>query len=206
MTCGLALLALAQFPLDVFENPAPWAEVERRDGLTVSQRPRTGSPFFEHRVEATTELPVEALCAAVFEWGTREGDGPGVVLHRLLQDGEDLRVAYEQIAQPVVARRDFALTIARERLSGGACRIRFRATNALAPPRPEGFVRMDDVWGSWLFEAQPGGGARLTHTLYSDPAGAIPPFLVHGPQRSSARDSVRFALARTRRFLAEVRP
>ncbi len=198
---ALALLVLAQFPLDVFENPAPWTEVERAGDLVISQRELAGSPYRENRVEASTRYAVADVCDAIYAWGTREGDGPGVSLHKLLGDGEDLRVVYEQISAPVVAKRDFALTVVRERLDEGRCRVRFRTTNDLAPPKPEGFVRMENVWGSWLVEAQPDGSTKLTHTLFSDPAGAIPPFLVHAPQRKSARDSVLRALERVKRFV-----
>lgn len=201
MSALVLVMVLAQFKLDVFENTAPWTEVESKDGLTVSQRDVAGNVYRETRIETLTPYSVQALCDAIFEWGTRDGDGPGVVLHKLLQDGEDRRVVYEQIAQPLIARRDFTMTVIRERLPDGNCRVRFRATNELAPPKPDGFVRMDNLWGQWIIEAQPSGGARLTHTLFSDPAGAIPPFLVHGPQRKSARDSVVFALEKTKKHV-----
>ena len=160
-----------------------------------------GSAYQEYRVEVATPLPVEALCFEIFEWGTKEGDGPGVVLHKVLQDGDDSRVVYDQIAQPVVSRRDFSLTVVRERLPDGNCRIRFRTTNQAAPPKPEGFVRMEKVWGEWRMEAVPAGGTRLTYTLFSDPAGAIPSFLVHGAQRKSARDATLQALAKTKHYV-----
>lgn len=198
---ALVLVVLAQFPLDVFENADPWTEVERRDGVVVSARDIKGNAYRENRVEVTTRSAVSDVCDAIYEWGTRDGDGPGVSLHKLLKDGENVRVVYEQITQPVVAKRDFSLTIIRERLGEGRCRVRFRTTNSEAPPKPEGFVRMENVWGSWLLEAQPDGTTRLTHTLFSDPAGSIPPFLVHGPQRKSARDSVLFALEKVKKFV-----
>ena len=198
---ALLLLVLSQFNLDVFENPAPFIAVEDKDGVAVSRREVKGNPYQEYRVEVATPLPVEALCVEIFEWGTKEGDGPGVVLHKVLQDGADSRVVYDQIAQPVVSKRDFSLTVVRERLADGNCRIRFRTTNDAAPPKPEGFVRMDKVWGEWRIDAVAAGGARLTYTLFSDPAGAIPSFLVHGSQQKSARDAAMQALAKTKHYL-----
>lgn len=195
---ALVLLLVAQFPLDVFEVATPFEQLESRDGVTVSQREVKGSPFKEYRVELTAPYPPELLCAAIFEWGTHEGDGPGVVLHKVLQDGDDVRVVYQQVSQPVVARRDFALTVKREHLPEGKCRIRFRTTNDAAPPRPDGFVRIERVWGQWLAEPAAAGGSKLTHTLFSDPAGSVPPFLVHGSLRSSARDSALVAVQKTR--------
>ena len=197
----LLLLVLSQFNLDVFENADPFIAVEDKDGVKVSRREVKGNPYQEYRVEVATTLPVEALCFEIFEWGTKDGDGPSVVLHKVLQDGADTRVVYNQIAQPVVANRDFALTIVRERLADGNCRIRFRTTNEAAPPKPEGFVRMDKVWGEWRIDAVAAGGARLTYTLFSDPAGAIPSFLVHGSQQKSARAAAIQALAKTKHYL-----
>jgi hypothetical protein len=198
---ALLLLVLSQFKLDVFENPEPFIAVEEKDGVALSRREVKGNPYQEYRVEVATPLPVEALCVEIFEWGTKDGDGPGVKLHKVLQDGADARVVYDQIAQPVVANRDFALTVVRERLPDGNCRIRFRTTNDAAPPKPEGFVRMEKVWGEWRIEAVAAGGAKLTYTLFSDPAGAIPSFLVHGSQKKSARDAAMQALAKTKHYL-----
>lgn len=202
MTWSLLVLALAQFPMDVFESTTPFAELEKRDGLTLSGRDVKGSPYREYRAEIATTLPVEAMCAAIFEWGTKHGDGPGVTLNKVLQDGDDVRVLYNQITQPIVAKRDFSLTVARQRLPDGNCRIRFRTTNEAAPPKPDGFVRMDKLWGEWFMEAVPAGGAKLTYTLFSDPSGSVPSFLVHGSQRKSVIDSTLMALEKTKRFQA----
>jgi hypothetical protein len=78
---ALLLLALTQFPLDVFENPAPFIQVEADNGVTLSRREEKGSPYQEYRVEVATPLPVAALCVAIFEWGTKHGDGHGVVVN-----------------------------------------------------------------------------------------------------------------------------
>jgi hypothetical protein len=195
---ALLLAALAQFSTDVFENPAPFKQVEARGGYTLSQREVKGSPYLENRVEITTRHSTAELCEAIFEWGTREGGGPGVTSHRVLVDGDTRRVVYTQVSQPVVSNRDFALTVAREQLDEGRCRIRFRTTNDQAPPKPDGFVRMEKLWGEWLAEPLEKGGAKLTHTMFSDPGGAVPPFLVHGVQRSSTRDSALRAVEKTK--------
>lgn len=198
---GLVLLALLQFPLDVFENTDAFTKLEESDGLTLSRREVKANVYSEYRVELATVHPVDALCTAIFEWGTKGGDGPGVTVHKVLEDGDDVRVIYNQISQPVVAKRDFAMTVAREKLPDGNCRIRFRATNDQAPPKPEGFVRMDKMWGEWRLEAVPAGGSKITYTLFSDPSGSIPSFLVHGAQKKSTRDSVLMAVEKTKRLV-----
>lgn len=197
---ALLLLALAQFPMDVFENEAAFTQLEQQDGLVLSGRDVKGSAYQEYRVELSTPHPVDALCTAIFEWGTKGADSPTIVLNKLLQDGDDRRVVYNQIAQVPVSNRDYAMTVVKERLPAGDCRIRFRITNDAAPLKPEGFVRMDKMWGEWRAVAQP-SGTRLTYTLFSDPAGSVPSFLVHGPQRKATRDAALRALVKTKQFV-----
>ena len=57
------------------------------------------------------------------------------------------------------------------------------------------------LWGEWRIEAVPAGGAKLTYTMFSDPAGAVPSFVVHGSQRKAALDSTRMALQKTKKFV-----
>jgi len=186
---ALVLLVLAQ-PAGVFDNPEAFEVLESKDGLTLQARAIKGSKFSEYRVVTETAFPVEALCEHIYEWGTKGTDHPGVKLHKVLKDTADDRVVYDQLEQPVVANRDYALAVVRARQPDGTCRIRFWTVNELAPPKPDGFVRMEQLWGSWLFEPLDGGRARLTYTLYSDPAGSIPAVLVHGPAKSAAKESV----------------
>lgn len=196
---ALVLVVLSQFPMDVFENAAAFKEVSRGDYGVLLKRDVKGSPYPEHRVEVTTGTSVGALCDAVYEMGT-SGETDGVALHKTLRDEGDVRVVYEQLSVPVVSSRDYAMTVARwPRLEGGACRIRFRATNDAAPKLPDGFVRIDRLWGEWRFEPADEGKTKLTYTMFSDPAGAVPPFLVQGSLVKAVKDSVLKALAKGRR-------
>ncbi len=198
---ALLLVVLAQFPTDVFENQGAFEALEDRDGVKVSRREVKGSAYWENRVESATTFAVADLCEGIYEWGTRANDGPGIVLNKLLTDGEDLRVVYNQISKPVVANRDYVLTIIREHRDDGSCRIRFRTTNELAPPKPAGFVRMDKLWGEWILEPVAAGGSKVTYTLFSDPAGSVPAFLVHGAARDSTREALLVGFAKTRRLV-----
>ena len=47
----------------------------------------------------------------------------------------------------------------------------------------------------------PAGGAKLTYTLFSDPAGSVPSFLVHGAQRKATRDAAMMSLEKTKKYL-----
>lgn len=196
----LVVIALGLFavPDSVFENLDAWERVGTDGELTLSQRPIKGSALFEYRIVMTATLPVETLCSAIFEWGTKSNDGPGVKLSKLLKDGDDERLVYAQIEQPMISNRDYAMTVKKQSAGDGACRIRFKVTNQEAPPTPEGFVRMENMWGSWLFEPQAGGKTKVTHLLYADPGGSVPPFLVHGGAKSSAKKNVLLAVEKAK--------
>jgi len=195
MMVHLVSVLLAQFPMDVFERPEAFTVLETSGGVTLSSRAVPGSVLQEYRVTRTAPYPPAALCAFIYEWGTRTGDGPGIVHHELLADGEKARVIYEQISQPIVSRRDFTYTSLYFPAETGPFRVRFRLTNEKGPPKPEGFVRMQKLWGEWVVEANE-KGSRITHTLFSDPGGSIPAFLVHGPSRDATKNSMATMLDR----------
>lgn len=190
---------LAQFPIDA--NTAAFETLETSKGLTVSGRAVPASPYREYRVETRTPHAVNDLCVAIFEWATGGVDLPGVVASKVLASSENDRVIYAQLSFPIVSKRDYTLSVKREWLAEGRCRIRFRTTTEGAPPTPSGFVRMEKLWGEWDLVTEPAGGTRLTHTLFSDPAGSVPSFLVHGDQKASTRDSVTRALEKTRVYV-----
>lgn len=201
-------LALAQSPSSsVWEDPrfeltTPWRSLDTGK-IKLDARPVTPGAYSEYRAITDSTPSVEAFCVAVFEWGTHGTDNPGTKLSRLLRDGDDERVVYTQLEQPVVSNRDYALTVSRrrERTEAGQtqrCSIRFIVTNEFAPPKTEGMVRMERLWGSWTFERGEGGLTRITYTLFADPAGSIPPFLVHGAQRSAAKESLEMAITKAK--------
>lgn len=198
MTALLAALVLSQTAAEVLDGPGAFEAEGTSAGARVSRRAVTGSPFFAWRVERETTFTVEALCVAIFEWGTKEADAPALLVNRVLVDGDDDRVIYNQMSQPIVANRDYALRLRRERRDDGSCRIRFETANELAPPSPKGAVRMERLFGEWLMTPLPSGGATLRYTLFSDPAGSVPAFLVHGPARAATLDAFNKALEKTK--------
>lgn len=196
----LALVAvLSQFPID--ENQAAYEKLESADGITLLGRPVKGSPYQEYQLQTAAPYQVADLCEAIFEWGTRGSDSPGMVLSKVLVDGENQRIVYAHISQPIVANRDYVLSVKREWLSPQHCRVRFRTTTESAPPRPEGFVRMEKLWGEWNLVAKAEGGSSVSYTLFSDPGGSVPSFLVHGGQKSAAKDSVTRAMGKVKAFV-----
>ena len=191
MLTALTLLTLAQ--ASGFDSKIPWEPVSTEDGLKLEQRAVEATGAREFRVTVATKVTVEALCATVFEWGTRGKDVPGLKLRKEISSVPDERVVYDQFESAVVSNRDYAITVRRTRGPDGVCRIRYWATNDKAPPVLDGTVRIVRLWGSWTFTPVE-GQTQLVYTQFSDPAGSIPAFLANGAQRDVAVLTVKNAL------------
>jgi hypothetical protein len=140
-------------------------------------------------VKVRTDLSVETLCEAVFEWGTVSWDHENLKHRKLLEDHGDVRVVYDQLQPPVVSGRDYAFTVRRVR-EGDDCKLDFTSTNDKAPPSPDGWVRLARLKATWRFTRTP-GGTDIVYTLYADPGGSLPARLVHSSQREAAINSVK---------------
>ncbi len=200
MTPLLLSLLLAQLSIPELDGAGAYRELEKGKFGVLSARDVKGSPYREYRVDADTPYTVAQLCEAV--WGlATSGSATGVKLHRRLREEANLRVQYEQVGFPLISGRDYVMTVARApTYEGDACRIRFRITNDEAPPVPEGFVRIERIYGEWHFTPRADGTAHVAYRMYSDPAGAVPPFIVHGAHRDAMKSAFNDALARTRKY------
>ena len=188
-----ALLALAL----AADAPA-FTLVEDRAGILLESRPVPGSPYVELRLTTTSSHTPASLCDAAFGTGRFDPQEPDLKSRVILQESADERVTYDQISPPLVANRDYAVRARRERTPDGACTMRFSIANELAPPAPEGWVRLTKVAGLWSFVPQPDGRTRVTYQLHTDPAGSIPPFLVEGSRRALAVKWLELILSRGR--------
>ena len=191
MLTALVLFSLTQ-PVGL-NSAVPWEKVSDSDGLLLERRAVATSSCPEYRITTRTPVPVAALCEQVFEWGTRGTDVPGLKARKELSAAPDERVVYDQFDAPVVSNRDYAITVKRVRAADGVCRIRFWATNEKAPPKLDGWVRLDQLWGGWTFTPRD-GHTELVYTQFSEPGGNIPASLANGSQRDRAVQSVLTAI------------
>lgn len=176
-------------------STAPWTHVETEAGVRLDKRDVKGSAYAAYRAMMTADVPVDTFCTSVFDWGSYAAHDE-VSVRKLLTDEGDLRVVYDQVQQKVVSDRDYAMT-QRRWMENGACHIRFWVTNERAPEPPKGFVRMEKMWGAWDFVPSE-QGTQVTYVLFSDPAGSIPSFLVHGAQKKSVHATMHGALERAK--------
>ena len=72
----------------------------------------------------------------------------------------------------------------------------FEAANEVAPPKPDGWVRISKLRGEWKFERADQGLTRVTYLVFSDPGGTIPTFMVEGGLRKFALRWVKMIVRR----------
>lgn len=184
-----ALSALALVMSGAVED-APWSKPWRDGAFTLEKRPVRGSSLSELRVTTESAEPPERLCNAAFEMATHEQRNAAIHLSRILRDGPDELVVYNQIHHAFITDRDYAMTVTRTRAGDGRCVLHFEITNDKAPPKPAGFIRMEKLRGHWIFE-RAGASTRITHTLFADPSGAIPAFVLEREAQETILQDVR---------------
>lgn len=186
---NLALVSL------VLAAGADYSLVEEADGIRIESRPVTGSSIVELRLTTTTTHTPGSLCDAAFGEGKFDPEEPDLKARKILTESADERVTYDQISPPVVANRDYAVRAKRVRTSDELCVMTFAAANELAPPRPDGWVRITKLWGEWRFERAE-GKTKVTYVVFSDPAGSIPAFMVEGSRRKFAVKWLKMIISR----------
>lgn len=163
-------------------EPAAWEKVTVIDGVTVEQRPVSDSKFVELRFTTLSDKTPESLCAAAFGDGKFDPAEPDLKARKLLSESADDRLTYDQITPPMVSNRDYVVKVRRTR-DGASCRMTFEASSHPDHPPIDGWVRITKLRGYWNFEPKDGKTA-FTYVVFSDPGGAIPPFIAEGSRRT----------------------
>lgn len=156
--------------------------VENVDGVKVEERPVDGSSFKELRFTAHSKASVESLCNAAYGDGTVPKADASQVKRKILKEGPNERVTYDQRTAPIVSQRDYAVHW-RKVMQGDSCTVFFETANELAPPLPDGWVRVAKIKGAWKF-VRNGEQTDIEYVSYSEPGGDVPAFLSEGPRRN----------------------
>jgi hypothetical protein len=174
-------------------SEAAWSKPWKSGNVTVEKRPVVGSGLSEFRVTADSAVAPVELCDAAFALAGGDQKNPNVILTKVLSAQPDERVIYNQVRHAFISDRDYAMTVTRARAADGSCSVDFHITNEKAPPAPPGFFRMDRLRGKWIFESA-AGRTRIVHTLFADPSGKIPPFLLEGEAQKIAENDIQLML------------
>ena len=156
--------------------------VENVDGVKVEERPVDGSNFKELRFTAHSKASVESLCNAAYGDGSVPKEDSSQVKRKILKEATNERVTYDQRKAPIVSQRDYAVHW-RKVPKDGACTVFFETANDLAPPLPDGWVRVAKIKGWWKF-VRSGDETDIEYVSYSEPGGDVPAFVSEGPRRN----------------------
>jgi hypothetical protein len=163
-----------------------WKKLDTVDGIGVFSRELPEERCVELRLTSLIHAPVDVLCDAAFGLPTLDPSEPNVILRRLISDTPDGgRVTYEQIESPIGSNRDYAVRAFKVR-ADGKCKTTFVAANEFAPPLPDGYVRIQKLYGGWEFEPAGDGSTRATYKIFTDPGGSVPAIFVEGTRRRAA--------------------
>ncbi len=194
-SCFTALLALACLAAPRARADAGWEQISQKDGVTVERRPRPGSSFYELRARAVIPIAPQTFFATVWSYRDYPEFVPYLKSLRVVGEQPGESVLYQQIAMPLVSDRDYTVRFYRAG-EGETLVVRFDSADALGPAPSAGYVRAQNIHGSWTLEPADGGRAtQVTYQLYSEPGGAVPSWIVNVAQKDAPRDLL-LAMAR----------
>src|SRR5512140_266994 len=167
------------------DAPAPaWKFVEKNDGITLMKRERPGSEVIEYKVNGMVDAPPAAVFKIVSDMGAYKKINPYIEATELRLTEQDGKVQHLYVlsAAPMVSKRDYTLRFADEsdwQDGKGFLKLSFK-TSDKGPPVKEGIIRMTVYEGEWILEPREDGKKTFaTHALFTDPAGAIPKWIVN---------------------------
>jgi ribosome-associated toxin RatA of RatAB toxin-antitoxin module len=193
-----ALLVAVAPPPAVGASAADWQVLSSKDGLLVERR--AAGSLYEIRATAESSLSPSAIFETI--WTQREH--PQFVPHlkrlQLLSEAGDERLAYEQVEMPLARDRDYTVRL-QKRVDVDTQRyeVVFATANDAGPPPDRNHIRVPSIRGRWLIEPGPDSrGSRIRYEVFSDPGGALPPWLLNQVQGDAVAKLVRAMLQRTR--------
>jgi hypothetical protein len=183
--------------------------VEESGGLTLYERPRSGSSLREYKaigIIAAEPAVVKRVIDDVEEYPKFM---PYVAEIRVLSSERNSRVTYQRLSPPIIGDRDYTVRVNYEIRRGPAgltfCN-RWKCANDSGPAERKGVTRVKVVEGSWLLEPSGTDQTRATYAVFSDAAGAMPAMIANAAGKAaiprvfaSIRKQVQLAKYRTPR-------
>ena len=166
---------------------AAWQPVIDEDGIVVEARSVSDSSWEELRAIGETKAPPEVLIDVIWGMSSLADKPPNVKLRRVVREGRDEKVLYEQLEVPMISNRDY--TIWNRRLADAQTRVYqvlYDTKNEWGPPPASGFVRMPLIRGSVTVEPSASGGSVVTYIVLGDPGGALPAWIGKRASRKAA--------------------
>ena len=184
--CCLAGLALTNPGV---KNPNPWVKVNEQKDLVIWNRDVPGSSVRELRAEAYVDFPVDKVWEVIDDIEKYTEFMPYIEQIKVVERAPDKVVAYHRFDAPLVAERDYTLTILSEMdVEKKIYRRTWSATNDKGPKSVSGIVRVDICDGSWMLTADGPNRTRLVYFLHTNPGGSVPMWIANKANSVSLPD------------------
>ncbi len=167
-----------------------WELQNESDGIKVFTRVKDGSSVREVKAIGSIDAAPERVFKVIGDYDHYTEFMPYMRESKVVaREGKTVYV-YGYIAPPVVSNRDYTLKMTDE-TAADVYKVSWVPANEKGPAPRSGTVRLAINTGSWTFEPDENGKTTATYYLYTDPAGAIPTWMVNKANRDSLPDVLR---------------
>lgn len=196
LLAGLAMAAPGAIAADAppIAEPA-WSDNRvTSDGITMASRRIPGTGLYEVRASCAVDAAPLRVFDVAMQRETYENSTKHVADYRVVaNEGENVWYTYERLSFPLIRDRDYTLRYeSRRDVPKQQFSIAWNLANERGPAPQKGVVRVNATRGvlEMLPEAE-GKKTRLVCTMFADPGGWIPSWLVNYVNRSTVPDMLR---------------
>jgi len=167
--------------------PDGWQAAGERDGVEMWMRDVDGSSVREIKAQTLVDIPPERVWSVLKDVEKYPEFMPYMVEVKVIErSAPDVVTVYQCVAPPVVEKRDSIVEVtnkADERM--GIYRTEWHSVDKGPAPRHDA-VRVNGVRGQWVIERIGEAHSRLTYTLFTEPGGSVPGWIVNRANKRSA--------------------
>jgi hypothetical protein len=178
--------------------PAPeaaWADNRvTDDGITMASRRIPGTGFYEVRACCVVDAAPQKVFHVAMQRETYENSTKHVTEYRVVgTEGENVWYTYERLSFPLIRDRDYTLRYeSRRDPPKQQFSIAWTLANDRGPLPKKGVIRVSATHGTLELTPEDGGKKTLlVCTMFADPGGWIPNWLVNYVNRSTVPDMLR---------------
>lgn len=168
---------------------------ETNDGIKVFTRAKSGSAVREVQAMGEIQASPERVYKVIADLENYKDFMPYTKESKVLERQGKTTFFYSYITPPIVANRDYTLKLVDRSNPDPAApyyKVEWEPANDKGPAPIDGTVRLEVNKGHWMLEpTEDGKGTSATYYLYTDPAGAIPTWMVNKANKDSVPDIFR---------------
>lgn len=158
-----------------------WNLEKSEENITAYTRIKAGTNLKEIKIVTSINTSVLQLADALMDYSNFDKWQGGLQSIKMIDKKSDNEtvIHYEVDLPWPMADREFIIRSIRECASNERCIVRMLADNSYTYSSGNEFVRMTELEGFWLIEAEGDNKVSMTYQFYSDPNGDVPEFLVN---------------------------